>query len=349
MVYGHRLVANSLLQAVTSQQIPQALLITGPPKVGKTTMAQAFAMTINCLTDHPPCGQCQSCRKIQGHNHPDVMLFDDTTESLKIEQVRELQRNLVLKPIESHYKLAIFSQFERATLPAANALLKTLEEPPRHAILILTAHQAINLLPTIVSRCQVIKLKPIPGPAIAQALRDKWGASSTQADLLSRLAAGRLGWAGQPPWPNRPCWPVGNNLWQTCLNSSAVITPFGWLMQTPLPEDQKPCKTYSNLWLTWWRDLLLLKNGASKGVINIDQLDQLSLFARQLGLNQILNALDDTFEALKNLNYNVNIRLNFEVLLLRLTTLSLWRLNNMPEVVGIRFKTRYESLSFSGP
>jgi DNA polymerase-3 subunit delta' len=317
MVYGHNLVANSLLQMVTSQHTPQALLITGAPQVGKTTLAQAFALAINCPAGNSPCGHCQVCRKIQNHNHPDVILFDSVAESITIEQVRELQHALALKPVESRYKIAIFSQFERATLPAANALLKTLEEPPRHVILILTAQQATNLLPTIVSRCQVINLKPIPRPIIAQALQDNWGASPAQSDLLSRLAAGRLGWAvnalAEPDLLARRE--------QYLADLSELIrsdNAFRLAYANATARTTDSMQDLLNLWLSWWRDLLLLKNGAPDDVINIDQLENLSVLGEQLGLNQILNALHHTFDALKNLNYNVNMRLNFEVLLLRL-------------------------------
>lgn len=317
VIFGYDQTTNLLARAIISGRVPQALLVTGIPHLGKTSLARAFAMALNCTGENPPCNRCPSCRKISHQTHPDVTILDTPHEPLKIEQIRALQRDLSLKPYEGRYKIAILCDFERATLAAANALLKTLEEPSDHVVLILTAQKATSLLPTIVSRCQIINLKSVADDVIADVLQTHWSASIEEANLVSRLAAGRLGWAvtalSDPELLSRR---------QQYLTDLMTIMSQGYAFR--LAYVQAFAKEYQslvemlNLWLCWWRDVMLIRSASIAGVVNVDLTEKLTWFANNLSTEEIVGIIKHINSALQNLEYNVNMRLNLEVLLLNL-------------------------------
>jgi len=322
-VFGHDRAIHLLSQAIALHQVPQSLLVTGIPQVGKATLAYTFAMALNCHQQNPPCRDCPSCRKMLNRSHPDLTIFDAPQETLKIEQIRALQRDLSLKPHEGTYKVAVFCDFERATQAAANALLKTLEEPPAHAVLILTAQNATHLLPTIVSRCQIVHLRPIADRVIEHVLQTHWEASGPKASLLSRLSSGRLGWAvtaltDSDMLPRREQYLA--DLVEILSKGEAFRLAYAY----SFGQSRQPLAELLNLWLSWWRDVLLVKNDSPEQIVNIDLMEMISWAATNLLTSQIIAIIKQTFSALGNLNYNVNLRLNLEVLLLNLPTLPVY-------------------------
>ncbi|RME48260.1 MAG: DNA polymerase III subunit delta' [Caldilineae bacterium] len=319
-IVGHHWAVALLQQAIERNTFPHALLITGISQVGKRTLAHALAMALTCHGEPKPCRACPSCRKALSGNHPDIFIEEAETfaaETLKIEQIRDLQHNLSLSPHEGRYKIAILCDFERATLAAANALLKTLEEPPAHARLILTARTADRLLPTITSRCQRLPLRPVPAAAIDAFLQQHMDAPPETAHLLSRLAQGRPGWAiGALQQPEileqRKKWladllSLTGRGYATRLNYAHTLSR----SDTPLTEPL-------HLWLLWWRDVLLTHSGLFAATINTDHAEALQWMAQHLPASQIRRAITLTYNALQNFNHNVNPRLNLEVLLLNL-------------------------------
>ncbi len=317
LVFGHDWAANLLARSMASQRIPQSLLITGPPQIGKATLARAFAMALNCQGEEKPCGQCNSCKKTFSGNHPDITVLDAPQETLKIEQIRALQRDLSLRPHESPYKVVVLGNFERATSSAANALLKTLEEPPSYAVIILTAQNSSQLLPTIVSRCQLITLRPVAGQVIITKLQSHWRAPAEQAELIGRLAQGRLGWAVEA-LQNPDALSLRRQYLDDLIELSAKGHASRLAYAHQLAQKKESPAQVLTLWLSWWRDILLLNQGARTKIVNIDYADKAQHFAQTATPETIIAAIKQTIAALGNLNYNVNTRLNLEVLLLKL-------------------------------
>src|SRR5690606_21134427 len=138
----------------------------------------------------------RSCKLIYSQNHPDMLYSerDEKTGRLKIDALRDVMRLLALKPYDSRYRVAIFEGFDHAAPRAQDALLKTLEEPAPHAVLILLAESNENIMPTIVSRCQIIPLRPV-SQAEVKGFLQMHGADDERATLLARLSSGRIGWA----------------------------------------------------------------------------------------------------------------------------------------------------------
>ncbi|HEY85103.1 MAG TPA: DNA polymerase III subunit delta' [Chloroflexi bacterium] len=302
---------------MASQRIPQSLLVTGPPQIGKATLARTFAMALNCQSEEKPCGQCNSCKKTLSGNHPDINILDAPQETLKIEQVRALQRDLSLRPHESPYKIVVLCDFERATSSAANALLKTLEEPPSYAVIILSAQNSSQLLPTIVSRCQIINLRPVADQVIITKLQTHWRASAEQAELIGRLAQGRLGWAVEA-LENPDALSLRHQYLDDLIDLSGKGHASRLAYAHSLAQKKESPAQALNLWLSWWRDVLLLNQGAKAKIVNIDYADKAQHFAQTVTLDNIIAAIKQTYTTLGNLNYNVNTRLNLEVLLLKL-------------------------------
>ena len=192
---GHEWAAEFLRRAIDGQQVAHAYLFTGPANVGKTHLALEFASALNCTGDAPPCSSCSVCRRTAEGTHPDVTLVEPDGDRIKIDQVRGLRRQLALSPHEGPWRVCIIAEFQAATVEAANAFLKTLEEPPSRVVIILTATDASLLLPTIVSRCQTLALRAVPMERIECALVEQWKESEDRARLIARLSGGRVGWA----------------------------------------------------------------------------------------------------------------------------------------------------------
>lgn len=324
-VLGHDWALDLLSPAILTENMPQSLLITGMPQLGKATLAHALAMTLICTADAKPCGHCLACKKFKSGNHPDVIILDDVDNNgatLKVEHIRNLQHDLSLKPHSGKYKIALINNFERASIGAANAILKTLEEPPKHVILILTAPSLNQLLPTIISRCQVLTLRAVKTDIIAQILQTKYKVLDSDARRLGQLAQGKPGWAinalrDESILTQREQWLEDLlNLLQKGFATRLIYA------QNFVKNHNAPNVTL-NLWLSWWRDVLLVNQNSSVKIANVDFEDKIFALANILSFTQITHIINLTQSALKNLNYNVNKRLNMEVLLLNLPQVKL--------------------------
>jgi DNA polymerase-3 subunit delta' len=320
---GHEWAVELLRSALAAQRLAHALLITGPAQVGKTTLARAVAAALNCQGQDRPCGQCRSCRQVARDVHPDVRLvLPEASKSgrdpvLKIDQIRELQRQAALAPVEGRAKVFLLRDVDRANLPAANALLKTLEEPPAQVVLLLTSTRAHALLPTIVSRCQTIQLRPLPLDQVAQALQTHWGVEPSQSELLARLSGGRIGWAVARLADHE----IGEERYRR-LSECVELAEEGPVGRMAYAErlSRSPMTVLPvlALWTTWWRDLLLMQLGCAGQISNVDQAALLEDQAVRYTLPQVRDYLVRLQAAPIQINHNVNIRLLLEALLLHM-------------------------------
>ena len=321
-VIGHEWATELLAQAIRSSRPSHAYLITGPSQVGKTTLARAFAQALLCETGQgAPCGgsvdPCRTCQRVAQGRYPDVQFIAAEKNAIQIDQVRALQADAAVAPLEGRRKIFIIQEIERATLPAANALLKSLEEPPPQVILLLTATRRDQVLPTILSRCQLVGLRPLPLEQVQTALQERWHVDEERAALLARLSGGRLGWAVTAH--------MDPELWQArakYLDDLLALTAEGHLGRLAYAERLSRAgadiETALGLWATWWRDVLLVQHALGDEVLNLDRKAQLLQQAGLFHVEQAENALHDLVQTARRIRANVNARLALDVMLLRL-------------------------------
>lgn len=324
-VVGHEWAVQMLSSAIAHDRVGHAYLITGPEQIGKTTLALTFAQALNCREADAPCGQCRTCQLIANGRHPDVRLLQPEVsgrgkQTLKIEAIRQLQQALLLSAYEAKVKVAILRQFDTATDGAANAFLKTLEEPPANVVLILTANDADTLLPTIASRCRTVNLRPLPTPLIEQSLGTRWRVPQTQATLLAHLADGRLGWAVQAGENTAVLNDRQQHLAQLyeALNGQRVAR---FKLADKLTRKPEALPDVLKSWLSWWRDAMLLAQqpdpqAAQVALTNLDENGRLRELAARWTKEETLASLKQTNLALWQLERNANARLVIENLLL---------------------------------
>ncbi len=316
-VVGHKWAVDLLKRALAGERVAHAYLFTGPPQIGKTSLALNFAQALNCLDEEKPCGQCLACNKIAHSNHPDVQVIEGEGRTLKIEQMRILRHEAALSPLEGQWKVYIIRRMEQATAEAANCLLKTLEEPPAGVILVLTASESEALLPTIVSRCQVLNLRPLATETVQRALQERWGVDAERAQLLARLSGGRLGWAVAVSLDSAILPRREKHLDEMMeLMGQGRVERLEYAQQ--LSHNPEAAPELLHLWLSWWRDLLLKASGSSAGMMNADRENTLREQAQRFSLDQVRNFVQALRTAVWQLEHNANTRLTLEVLMLSL-------------------------------
>ena len=193
-IRGHDAVRTRFREMIENGRVAHALLLVGKPGIGKRLLARELAQALNCeRRGYPPDGACLSCRKIADQNHPDVIEVSAEGKMLKVDQVRELTAALRFKPYEGRTKVAILAEAERMNAAAMNALLKTLEEPPADTVLILTALSLESLLPTLISRCQVVRVQPLATAVVEEMLMERIQVERSEARLLAVLSEGSVG------------------------------------------------------------------------------------------------------------------------------------------------------------
>lgn len=194
-IEGHERPITILKRALANRTLAHAYLFSGEEGTGRKMTALALAGAVNCADAGPEggCGACPSCRKIARLEHPDVHIVAPDGDEIKIDQIRQIQAALSLKPFEGAKKTLIIDGAESMNIASSNAFLKTLEEPPGDTLIILVASRPQGLLPTIRSRCQEIRFHPLPRRALAQALMRRRGLSDEDAWFLAALAQGSMG------------------------------------------------------------------------------------------------------------------------------------------------------------
>lgn len=326
-ILGHEWAVDMLRQHVARGETRHAYLFSGPPGVGRRTLALRLAQALNCerpISAGEPCGLCRTCKQIDAMQHPDlavIQAMDDDGNpkeggTLRVDQIREIQRTLNLKPYQSPYRVALFLRFQEANDNAANALLKTLEEAPAHAVLLLTADNPEQLLPTINSRCEILRLRPLPIEAISADLIHR-GIDEDRARLLAHISGGCPGYARRLVEDATVLEKREERLndLQTLLPAPRV-EKFSYADK--LSKDKDTMRQTILVWLSYWRDVLLRVAGAESPLVNVDRNMEIEFIAGRLDLSAARRVVSEHESALEKMERNVNSKLLLEVLLMDL-------------------------------
>jgi DNA polymerase-3 subunit delta' len=319
--------------------------------VGKKTVATIFAMACNCTGKSrryssegresraknkdnaksraipiKPCGSCTACRKIHSGNHPDIIHIGPSGSLIKIDQVRNLCNTLAMKPYEARFRIVILADAHAMNPAAGNALLKILEEPPERTILILTAGQAFDLLPTIVSRCQHIRFNPISRKNLTTMLVQKEGLKLEDASVIANLANGSFSKAiSITKQMNRILWIDRRNWLITAggldYHASLVSRPINSLLAfaEALSKNRETLLDSLEVIKSWLRDLVVFKYYPDK-IINKDLLDTIQSASKKNTIESILAKFEAVESAYKDIQANANLRLTLEKLVIRIAS-----------------------------
>ena len=318
---GNEWAVDMLKKHVVNGTTRHAYLFAGAPGLGRRTLALRFAQALNCSTPAEagvPCGQCRDCRQIQAMQYADLSVVQAEAEggTLKVDQIREARRTLVLKPYQARYRVAMFLRFQEANDNAANALLKTLEEAPSYAVLILTADTPEQLLPTIVSRCEVLRLRPLRVEEVQKELETR-GLESGKAKLIAHIAGGRFGYALRLLEDESLLSQREERLndLQTLISASRVEK---FAYADKLSRDKDAMRQAVLVWISYWRDVMLRTAQAETPLVNVDRNVEIEDLAGRMDLSlarRVVSGLEDVLEKMER---NVNSKLLAEVLLLDL-------------------------------
>jgi DNA polymerase-3 subunit delta' len=324
-ILGHEWAVSLLQENLRRGRPRHAYLFTGPEGIGRRTLAIRLAQALNCPQPSQPgvpCRECRTCQQFANLAHPDLHLVQAEFVGgiLKVDQVRELQHRLSLAPYEARYRIALLLRFEEANDNAANALLKTLEEPPPQVILILTADNPERLLPTISSRCEHLRLRQLSIDSVRAGLETRWGVPTGQAELLAHISGGRPGYALRLyQEPDRLRWRESCLNEQSSLLSSTRVERFAYAEK--LARSRDLLRETLGLWYTLWRDVMLLSSGSDQPFLNPDRGPEIQFLATHLELAEILATLQGFERTVELIDRNINPRLAFEIFLLDLPSL----------------------------
>ena len=325
---GHEWAIHLLSEDIARQNVRHAYLLSGPQGVGRRSLAIRLAQALNCpqaTAGRAPCLRGSTCQRLERMQHPDLFVVktEQRGGQLKVDQVRELQHSLSLAPYEARYRVALLLNFENANQSAANALLKTLEEPNPQVVLVLTAVSPEQLPATIVSRCEVLRLRPAPLEQVQSWLQERWQLEAAPARLLAHISGGRPGYARQ--LAQNPELMQQRQRWlddhQRLLRADR-LERFLYAEALTHDKDKEPMLEMLPVWISLWRDVLLQASGAAIPLANIDRADEINQLAGRFNL-KIAHTMIAMLEHIQELLLaNSNARLAAEVMLLSLPNLN---------------------------
>jgi DNA polymerase-3 subunit delta' len=321
-IMGHERPINLLQRAIAQEKVVNSYLFLGSEGIGKSLVALQFAKALNCLEGEnraDGCDRCSSCKKIDRLNHPDVSLIEPEGQTLKIEQVRQMQKSLAYRPYEGRRRIVILTAADRMAHDIPNTLLKTLEEPPLHTVIILLANNSRFILPTILSRCQSIRFNPIPSHLVTGWLVREKGLEENEACLLASLSEGSPGKAleikeeiaGIPRKELLQGW-VGTT-------SLSIEEKEGWVES--LPSERENLRLILEMAKTLLRDLIVTKTSMEEEpkLIHSDLVEEMGEIVGKWDLSSLLKRVEILHQTSRAIRGNANTKLSLEAMMLSWT------------------------------
>ena len=318
-ILGHEQIIEHLQNAIQMKKVSHAYILDGEEGAGKMMLARAFAQTLQCERGGiEPCGECHSCKQALSGNQPDIITVShEKPASIGVEDIRgQLCGDIQIKPYSSPYKIYIVDEAEKMTVQAQNALLKTIEEPPAYGVILLLTTNADAFLPTILSRCVTLKLRPVKSEVIRAYLMEKYQIPDYQADVCTAFARGNVGKAQRLAQSEQFA-----ELKEHLIHLLRHLRDMEIYELTEAVRSASEYKAeigdYLDLMALWFRDVLLFKATRQiEGLVFAEEIGDISAQAQKSsyeGLERILKALE---KAKVRLKANVNFELTMELLML---------------------------------
>ncbi|NLW23473.1 MAG: DNA polymerase III subunit delta' [Tissierellia bacterium] len=315
-IIGHQRVIDNLKKAIEQDQISHSYLFEGEESIGKKLVALAFSKTLLCKEEGgDPCNKCTSCLKFDTFSHPDFLMIEPEKGLIKVEKIYDLIKDLNIAPLESKRKVIIIDDSHRMRMESQNALLKTLEEPPSYINIILISSQANSLIPTILSRCQLVKFYPVVREDIEELLMTRYDKSLEEARFISHFTKGSVGRAislsnSQEFFQKREEL-IGIIDSIIKGNSHRIFSSMDFFL-----DNKDNYEDILDIILYWFRDLIIYKElGESRLIVNMDKIPLLSSHSF-LSLSHINDIIESIVGTKENIERNVNYQLAMETMLL---------------------------------
>lgn len=318
-IVGHEEIIQHLQNAIQLGKVSHAYILSGEAGSGKKLLANTFAMALQCEKKGiDPCLECRSCKKAMSRNHPDIIyITHEKPNSIGIEDIRtQLIEDVQIKPYCSSHKIYIVDEAEKLTLQAQNALLKTIEEPPAYAVIMLLTSNMEAFLPTITSRCVKLNLRPVEESMVKDYLMEKMHLPDYQAQMDAAFSQGNIGKARQMAESDEFNLMTDQAL--RILKKSNELELHEMVeMIKELSAEKQNIDEYLDLFILWFRDVLFFK--ATKevdGLMFKDQLNHIKERARKSSYEGIETIIESIGKAKSRLHANVNFDLVLELLFL---------------------------------
>ncbi len=319
---GQRVVEATLARALTGKQVAHAYLFAGPEGLGKRAYARSLAQSLNCRgtgerTPFPSCGICKPCRQIGAGTYPDLSWISPDGASIKIGQMRELQRATSFSPNSGSYRVVVLDEAHLMTLEAANSILKLLEDAPPATVMILVTSQPEMLLGTILSRCQRLSFRPVPHLDLVEFLTGDAGLSSDEAQSLARLSRGNPGRALELKSSDE--YRERRDFMSAVFHSLGSAGDRAMAAWAQTLADANEDRAYLGILECLIRDVMLLGvSPESDLIINRDLRAELGQVLEGTSLPRLLRSLEHVQVARDYLGNNVNRLLTWELVLLKI-------------------------------
>ena len=317
-IIGHEQIKEHLQNAISMNKVSHAYIFNGPDRSGKMALANSFAMALQCEQHSTEgCMECHSCQQALSGNQPDIIyLQHEKPNTISVDDIRrQINNDIGIKPYASPYKIYIVSEAEKMSQQAQNALLKTIEDPPAYAVILLLTSNADSFLPTILSRCITLNLKPVPDTAIHNFLMERYQIPDYKADICTAFAQGNVGKAVQLASSEE-----FNEIKASALQLVKRVKDIELheMIETVkrISDYKLEINDYFDIMFIWYRDVLLYK--ATSDINSLIFKDEISDIKKQAskssyeGIETIIKSLD---KAKNRLNANVNFDLVIELLL----------------------------------
>lgn len=320
-IIGQEQIKAHLQGALESKKVSHAYIINGEKSSGKEFIARIFAMALQCEQEGTdPCNECRSCKQALSGNQPDILYVShEKPNTISVDDIRvQVNNNVAVKPYSSRYKVYIINEAEKMTPQAQNAILKTLEEPPEYVVILLLVSNVNTLLPTVLSRCVLLNMKPVRDSLMKKYLMEELRVPDYKADVCVAFARGNVGKAKAL---------ASSEEFENVKNEALGLLKYVQDMEIPeivmaikrIGEYRLEVNDYLDILAIWYRDVLLFKATADVNHLvfreEIQTIRKVAGRSSYEGIENVIRALD---KAKRRLDANVNFDLAMELLFLEM-------------------------------